>query len=93
MEAQSPVFSEKPGRGFSAAGPGAMPEKQAMQRARRQKRGRKKEKNVCCYFKKRISYCRFVSAETERASITHTPCPNTGGIPPNKRLQEGKSGA
>lgn len=48
---------------------------------------------MCCYFKKRISYCRFVSAETERASITHTPCPNTGGIPPNKRLQEGKSGA
>lgn len=34
--------------------------------------GERRRKNVRCYFKKCISYCRFVSAETERASITHT---------------------
>jgi hypothetical protein len=45
---QSLMFSEwgQGGRGFSAAGPGAMAEKQAVQKEKKSQ----KKKNVCCYF-------------------------------------------
>lgn len=56
-----------PGRGFSAAGPGALPEKQAMQKVGG--RGTEERKKSAVIFKKPISYCRFVSADTGRTSV------------------------
>lgn len=64
------MFSEwgQGGRGFSAAGPGAMAEKQAVQKEKKKKKT--EERKMCVViFKKPISYCRFVSADTKGADV------------------------